>query len=404
MSTRKRRATSPLASSKTPREEQLESPAAKRAKRSRSHRKKHRHPKVSHKNNKNDENINSAENNYAAAYDEEPIVLEDWFPCSPGLVAKTQPEHQPETEPELPTSATNPSPFVVNAANGDENPFKLHKDKDVEPADAGQSAKPRERMEQWQDLKSPKPRKSSTKRLLFGAQQPTSPVQAPEAETSEIEMNGADENNGVNDNDNNDESEGDDKNDENEEASSVAGDSQEAPNDMHPIQQQLASLDEKLTVYPDLFGKEMRSIRRSITALEGRRQCDEARAALRFDILFNTLKKVSQDVNYLRLRGKDNNNNPGSSAPVAASPDHTATPLTDKARRAKMKKEGATATATANNETNSPRREKSQRKKTMEQCLKLYTEHMNKAENLEDVRKTGKLCVQYAEDLFKTCI
>jgi hypothetical protein len=43
-----------------------------------------------------------------------------------------------------------------------------------------------------------------------------------------------------------------------------------------------------------------------------------------------------------------------------------------------------------------------QSRKTLEQCLRIYTEDMNRAGSSEEVAKYGGLVVQYAGDLFKT--
>ncbi|KAK4100436.1 hypothetical protein N658DRAFT_427739 [Parathielavia hyrcaniae] len=43
-----------------------------------------------------------------------------------------------------------------------------------------------------------------------------------------------------------------------------------------------------------------------------------------------------------------------------------------------------------------------QARKTLEQCLRTYTEDLNRAGSVEEVARHGGLCVQYAGDLFKT--
>jgi hypothetical protein len=43
-----------------------------------------------------------------------------------------------------------------------------------------------------------------------------------------------------------------------------------------------------------------------------------------------------------------------------------------------------------------------QSRKTLEQCLAIYTEDMDRAGTREEVVKYGGLAVQYAGDLFKT--
>lgn len=43
-----------------------------------------------------------------------------------------------------------------------------------------------------------------------------------------------------------------------------------------------------------------------------------------------------------------------------------------------------------------------QSRKTLEQCLRTFTEDMNRAGSAEEVEKYGGFCVKYARDLFKT--
>ncbi|KAK3690073.1 hypothetical protein B0T22DRAFT_491389 [Podospora appendiculata] len=137
---------------------------------------------------------------------------------------------------------------------------------------------------------------------------------------------------------------------------------------------QLKKLNKNLENHAETVKKELELLKKNVTALELRQQRDEIRAAFRHEILFSTLKKILHDINQSELRDKTR-------AGIAA--DETAG---DSPKPGKKTKSGKQA------------------RKTMDQLLKGYTEDMNKAFTVDEVRKLGQLCIQYAEDLFKICI
>jgi hypothetical protein len=73
--------------------------------------------------------------------------------------------------------------------------------------------------------------------------------------------------------------------------------------------------------------------------------------------------------------------------------------------RVKLKKEkdGIVAAAAAIKESKDKQKVSLRKsRKTLKQCLRSYTGDMDRAGSMDDVKKYGGLCVQYAEDLFKT--
>ena len=105
------------------------------------------------------------------------------------------------------------------------------------------------------------------------------------------------------------------------------------------------------------------------------------RAAIRHDIIFDALKKISEDVNQIRSNSKrivadmtdDDEEVPGS---------------TEKNNSKKKIKKAQPPGA----------------RKMMEKLLSGYMVQMNDAATVEEVKTTGDVCKQYAEDLIKTYI
>ncbi|KAL2019345.1 hypothetical protein VTK56DRAFT_9725 [Thermocarpiscus australiensis] len=149
------------------------------------------------------------------------------------------------------------------------------------------------------------------------------------------------------------------------------------------INKRLKSLDAKLSsTPPDLLTQDMHSLRGEMTQLQQRLQCDELRATIRHEMLFNALVKVSTDVGalsrQLQLQLQLQKDDAGETA-AAATPGAASAAAKEK-HKAGLK----------------------QSRKTLEQCLRIYSEDMNKASSADEVKKLGSLCVQYAGDLFKT--
>jgi hypothetical protein len=141
---------------------------------------------------------------------------------------------------------------------------------------------------------------------------------------------------------------------------------------------------------------EISTLRNDITALYQRLDRAELRAAIRHEMLFNALIKVSTDVGRVsdqlvqmqqqqqQQEGQVQNED-GSTATTTT--DETASAIVTAASAAAKDKHSASL---------------KQSRKTLEQCLRIHTENMNRAGSGEEVVKFGGLCVQYAGDLFKT--
>ncbi|KAL2133104.1 hypothetical protein VTI74DRAFT_2935 [Chaetomium olivicolor] len=182
------------------------------------------------------------------------------------------------------------------------------------------------------------------------------------------------------------------------------------------IKKRLKAFESTLTSYPSEFSNQLQSLHSNIVQLHERLERNELRAAVRHEMLFNSLVKVAGDVGRLshevaslqsqiqhchhihddRKQGQEAHDQCGSDT-MGADGEIAA---------------AATATASMVKDTKETKetREKQQRlsasmlqsRKTLEQCLRIYTEDMNRAGTREEVGKFGGLCVQYAGDLFKT--
>ena len=160
--------------------------------------------------------------------------------------------------------------------------------------------------------------------------------------------------------------------------------------DLKTVTKRLQSLDDRLGAYPKTLQKELASLKDSIHALEERTQRNEIRAAIRHDIIFDALKKISQDVNQVRSESlkraaaemaTDDEGGEGSSTVLGSG---------EKISKRKIKVPKSPG--------------KNQARKTMERCLNQYMDKMNNAVSVDEVKQTGSLCKQYAEDLIKTYI
>lgn len=148
------------------------------------------------------------------------------------------------------------------------------------------------------------------------------------------------------------------------------------------------------------------ALRADVARLQERLDRDEARATIRHEILFNALVKVTGDVCALGgevvwLLAQDQRDqrerlvdgNGGSSG-------------TGDGRGGDIGASNSTPRAATAGSTREVKdrlsRSMQQSRKTLEQCLRIYTEDMNRADSKEEVAKYGGLVVQYAGDLFKT--
>ncbi|KAK1753375.1 hypothetical protein QBC47DRAFT_403717 [Echria macrotheca] len=125
-------------------------------------------------------------------------------------------------------------------------------------------------------------------------------------------------------------------------------------------------------VSEEVVKKMLETVRGDIARLDQRRRTDELRAIYRHEILFNALKKVSEDLNGLKQAYTASRNESGDqveNSAVKAKP----TPHKD-ARH------------------------------TMELCLNRYVESLNKATEPNDIKINGELCLTYADRLFRTYI
>ncbi|KAK3384906.1 hypothetical protein B0H63DRAFT_522253 [Podospora didyma] len=167
----------------------------------------------------------------------------------------------------------------------------------------------------------------------------------------------------------------------------------------------------------DNISKQLEVLQREITA---RQQRDEVRASIRHEIIFSALKKISLDVNWMRQEmqvqvemlaqmqqlgehnavgaqneGKARNkqqrrrrDDKNESDEAATTPSVTGTPRANKKTSPRNKAEIRNA--------------KTKGKRALEQCLKLFTDEMNNAATVDDVKRKGELCTRYAKDLLKT--
>lgn len=147
----------------------------------------------------------------------------------------------------------------------------------------------------------------------------------------------------------------------------------------------------------------LQSLRVELSALQHRLHRDALRASFRHEIVFNALKKVSTDVNRLgqQLQGLVQGGGGGG---------ETGHGYNNEGSVASGSLDDATAAATPRSSTVAKARAKAlkdgaaleQSRKTLERCLSGFHEDMNKAGSADEVKKLGRLCVQYAGDLFKT--
>ncbi len=209
------------------------------------------------------------------------------------------------------------------------------------------------------------------------------------------------------------------------------------------INKHLKTLTTALATNPDQASRkeeELSTLRDSITQLQTRLGLDALRASARHTILFNALIKVSSDISALsnqitehhqQEQERDIQTSIDSTDPMMILGSDTATAAAtprgatkDKNKDSHDNNTGA-GNATKDNNSNTANKEQTPRKKThqkearkeardkralrmqqarktMEQCLRIYSEDMEKATTGEEVERYAGLVVKYAGDLFKT--
>lgn len=107
---------------------------------------------------------------------------------------------------------------------------------------------------------------------------------------------------------------------------------------------------------------ELKNIKEGLEELERRRELDAARAAVRHDILFSALKKIHEEFRKLKAEPEP---------PVGASPQSAS----------KKPRDG---------------------RKNLERCLVQYTQDLEAATTVHEVKNAGKLCADYSEAILRT--
>lgn len=200
------------------------------------------------------------------------------------------------------------------------------------------------------------------------------------------------------------------------------------------IAKKFVKFDNNLTYSTEISQAEIAAIRQNLAALDQRIQANELRASIRQEILFNALKKVSMDINKLNAAIAKG----GEAQAVADSPDaslgevardrlsrsaratavgpkgsiHSTTPIplpmfgNTKAVSSAHHREtptsgarGAGAGAKAAGATGGDAF--AEARKNQDKLLAGFTNEMNAAKDAKTVEIKGRLCVKYADDLFK---
>ncbi|KAK0725049.1 hypothetical protein B0H67DRAFT_641509 [Lasiosphaeris hirsuta] len=113
--------------------------------------------------------------------------------------------------------------------------------------------------------------------------------------------------------------------------------------------------------------------------LQATRHIDEKRATYRHKMLFNSLKKISEDLNDVKA-------------------------VQQQLEKEKEILQGKRDQATMAPSPSTPKKPKKVQKKTKEQFSRIldsFIDEMDSSTNIEDVVNKGELCVRYAEDFFK---
>ncbi|KAK1783356.1 hypothetical protein QBC45DRAFT_366116 [Copromyces sp. CBS 386.78] len=206
-------------------------------------------------------------------------------------------------------------------------------------------------------------------------------------------------------------------------------------NPLLSIAKHFVKFDNNLSFQTESFQGELATIKQNLASLEQRIQANELRASVRQEILFNALKKVAMDVNKLgaivcstpfsKAIGGEvlqaDSNSPGSSPGYAADRQsrsirattvgpngsvQSMTPIplpkngkgrafSSHHRQTPASGAGAKATGFGAGAGTAEAR------KNQDKLLKGFTAEMDAAKNPKAVEIKGKLCVKYADDLFK---
>ncbi|KAK0712882.1 hypothetical protein B0T26DRAFT_780819 [Lasiosphaeria miniovina] len=174
-------------------------------------------------------------------------------------------------------------------------------------------------------------------------------------------------------------------------------------NGLKKIEKRLKKIEKSLSVQPINVAEELESVKKSLATVEANQQYEKARAIFRHEILFNSIKKVSQDVNQIKqqqsIARKQTKEEGYDEIVINLDPDIPAvdTPKANKkgasAGTPKPVDKGWVSPKTGNRKKDS--------KRAMEQCLRLFMKQMNDAATADSLCSKGELCIQYAEDLLK---
>ncbi|KAK4445074.1 hypothetical protein QBC34DRAFT_167301 [Podospora aff. communis PSN243] len=141
----------------------------------------------------------------------------------------------------------------------------------------------------------------------------------------------------------------------------------------------------------DAILREVKATQDRISDLEQHREMEEARAAIRHDMMFGVLKKIAHDVNSLKQ------STVADAEPIKE--EEIKEEFTPTQRMKPFHRQTATPRPV---KTETPKHAK--RRGTMEHLLGDWTSKMNEAKTIEEVKELGKLVVKYADDLAKTYI
>ncbi|KAL0467988.1 hypothetical protein QR685DRAFT_555973 [Neurospora intermedia] len=202
-------------------------------------------------------------------------------------------------------------------------------------------------------------------------------------------------------------------------------------NPLLSIAKQVVKFNNNLSFHSETFQGELFTIKQNLAALEQRIQANELRASIRQDILFNALKRISMDVNKLstpKVKGEaqvqaDHNdhhiNGSPDSSPVGRADrlarsvrattvgprayGHSVTPIplpklgkrTVSSHHRETPASGTGAAKVAGTAAIAEAR------KNQDKLLKGFTEDLNAAMDAKTAEIKGRLCVKYADDLFK---
>jgi len=159
-------------------------------------------------------------------------------------------------------------------------------------------------------------------------------------------------------------------------------------------------------------------IGKALDAIESRQKLDDMRAAYRHEVIFNALKKMSEDINEIRahpkeqaqpMQAKEKQKN-STPSKLQLNSDNTVTTPVRGPKGKLVVSDDAEGHGTSDDEATTPPKKtvapssRSIRRKNMENCLRVFMNEMNQAKKPAMVEAKGKLCVQYSDDLFRKFI